>query len=295
MTYIHFIVNPISGKGHHVITENIIREVLPEDGFRIKIHYTKFKGHATDLTKVAIALNADIVVACGGDGTINEVASVLVGTGKKLGIIPLGSGNGLSSNLNIPKDIAKALGVIYCGHCTTIDVGSVNDQYFFSNMGTGIDAMIIKEYEMSGKRTLRSYIVAALHANRKYKARINVIDIYDQIIEVLPLLMFISNSNEMGYGMALTPKASLQDGMLDLVIIKKLTLWHKLRLGYYVLRNQIEKFRQAQHILVKDLYIEIPDNIFTDVQIDGEYHNLKTNMLTISVIQNALNVIVPIE
>lgn len=111
MKYLHFIVNPISGTGRHEITEHLIRQFLPADGFQIEVHHTAYKGHATDLSKAALALNADIVVACGGDGTINEVASVLVGTGKKLAIIPLGSGNGLSANLNIPKVISDALNI----------------------------------------------------------------------------------------------------------------------------------------------------------------------------------------
>lgn len=160
-------------------------------------------------------------------------------------------------------------------------------------MGTGIDAAIIKQYERSGKRRLSAYIKAAIQSSLKFKAVHIVIDINDQIIECMPLLLFISNSNEMGYGMALTPKASLKDGLLDLVIVKKLPFWHMAALGYYVLRNQIEKFKHAQHIPVTHLYIEIPDNIFTDVQIDGEYCNLKTNMLSVSVLEQALEVLVP--
>jgi len=293
MRYIHFIVNPISGKGNHVITAAFLREHFSRDKFKIEVDLTAHQKHAIELTKKAMAYSPDCIVACGGDGTINEVASQLVNTEIKLGIIPLGSGNGLASNLNIPRDIMKAIEVIKENILKPIDVGTINGHYFFSNTGTGIDALIIKQYENSGKRTLISYIKASLKASRTFQPKKATIILPTQKIEVIPFMLFISNSNEMGYNMSLTPNALLDDGLLDVVIILKISLLEKLLLGWYVLRNKTERFRKASRCQVKALTVEYPEKIFTDSQIDGEYCYLRTNKIDISVISKGIYVHVP--
>lgn len=290
MIYIHFIINPISGNGKHNIGKTELEKYFPKEKFKIEADYSNYKKHAILLTKNAIAKNPDCIVACGGDGTINEVASCLINTKIKLGIIPVGSGNGLASNLNIPKELEKATEIIQNGNSQTIDVGQVNEHYFFSNMGIGIDAHIIKKYETYSKRTLTAYLKASISSSFQFKPIQTILNFNNRIINVNSFLLFISNSNEMGYGMSLTPKASLQDGWLDLVKVSKLGFIDKLVLGFYVLSNKIEKFKKAEHTLIQKLSIEIPNNIRTDIQIDGEYHNLKTNKIDISIIKNGLDI-----
>ncbi|KOP39790.1 diacylglycerol kinase family lipid kinase [Flavobacterium sp. WLB] len=292
MIYIHFIINPISGSGKHNLSASYILSQFPKNKYKIEVDYTNQKKHAIELTKAAIAQNPDYIIACGGDGTINEVASSLIGTSIKLGIVPVGSGNGLASNLNIPRDFDKAIAIIKKGHATAMDVGQVNDKYFFSNMGIGIDALIIKKYERAGKRTLPAYIKAAMSSSLEFKPQKTIVHFDNKTLEINPLMLFISNSNEMGYNMSLTPKASLQDGLLDMIVIPKLSFLEKIMLGFNVLRNSIEKFKKAQHFLVKEIQIEMPSKIFIDSQIDGEQHNLKTNKLNIKILPGALNVLV---
>jgi YegS/Rv2252/BmrU family lipid kinase len=291
MTYIHFIVNPISGKGTHNLTGSFIRNFFSRDKYRIEVEYTQFKGHALELATTALAKKPDILVACGGDGTINEVASCLVHTDIPLGIVPVGSGNGLASNLNIPRDFENAFSIIRHGHTSQIDVGKVNKQYFFSNMGIGIDARIIKKYEKAGKRTLVAYIQAAVKASISYRPREIVLFLNDKEIKAKPFLLFISNSNEMGYTMSLTPKASLSDGWLDLVMVPQISIFSQLLLGYRVLRNQIEKFKPASHTLIERLKIETADNFTLGAQIDGEFHYMKTYKLKISIVKSGLKVL----
>lgn len=291
MIYIRFIVNPISGKGKHNITASYLRSHFPRSQYRIEVDYTQYKTHAIELTQSILPDQPDCVVACGGDGTVSEVASCLVNSKTKLGIIPVGSGNGLAANLQIPKDIGKAIEIIRKGNNTTIDVGKVNERYFFSNMGIGIDAMVIKKYERSGKRTLLAYVRAALASGLAYTPSHTVMRFNDKEVAIDPLLLFVSNSNEMGYGMSLTPLASLSDGRLDLVISPQLSFLKRLQLGYFVLTGNIGKFKQAKHELIQNLQIEMPDKIFTDIQIDGESHNLKTNIIDVSIIKEGLRVI----
>ena len=292
MTYIHFIINPISGSGKHNLAASYILQHFPASEYQIAVDYTNHKTHAVELTKAAVKQNPDYIVACGGDGTINEVASCLVNTRIILGIIPVGSGNGLASNLNIPRDFKKAIDIIKKGKTTFMDVGKINDFYFFSNMGIGIDALIIKKYDRSGNRTLSSYVKAALSSSFQYKAKQAIISFEDQKIEVNPFMLFISNSNEMGYNMSLTPKASLSDGMLDMVIIPELSFIEKLLLGFNVLRNTIENFKKAKHYLVNEVHIKMPQKIYIDAQIDGEQYNIKTNIINVRILPKALKVLV---
>lgn len=291
MKYIHFIINPISGDGKHNLTETVLRKYFSDKEFKIEVDYSNYKKHALILTKSAIAKNPDYIVACGGDGTISEVASSLINTKIKLGIIPVGSGNGLASNLNIPKKLEQASEIIRNGKTQFIDVGKANDLYFFSNMGIGIDALIIKKYDNYNQRTLTSYIRASIASSIQFKPMKTILSFNNQIINTNSFLLFISNSNEMGYGMSLTPKAILNDGLLDLVLVSKLNFFDKLTLGMHVISNKIEKFKKAQNALIEKISIEIPDKKSLDAQIDGEYYNLKTNKIQVIIIKNGLEVL----
>jgi diacylglycerol kinase (ATP) len=292
MKYIHFIINPISGNSNHNISKTELEKHFPKESFKIEVDYSNYKKHAIKLTKIVIENSPNCIVACGGDGTINEVASCLINTKIKLGIIPVGSGNGLASNLNIPKEIDKAAEIIRNGNSQTIDVGQVNEHYFFSNMGICIDAHIIKKYETYKKRTLVSYIKASVISSFQFKPIQTILAFNNQIINLNSFLLFVSNSNEMGYGMSLTPSASLNDGLLDLVIVSKLNFFEKLILGVRVISNKIEKFKKAQHTLIEKISIEMPDKFFLDTQIDGESHNLKTNKIEVTIIKSGLEIIV---
>jgi diacylglycerol kinase (ATP) len=292
MIYIHFIVNPISGSGKHNIGKTELEKHFPKEVYKIEVEYSNYKKHAIILTQNAITNNPDCIVACGGDGTINEVASCLINTKIKLGIIPVGSGNGLASNLNIPRDIEKATEIIRKGNTQFIDVGKVNDHHFFSNVGVGIDALIVKKYENYNKRTLISYVRASIASSIQFKPMQTILSFNNHIVNTNTFMLFISNSNEMGYGMSLTPKASLNDGLLDLVIVSKVNFFAKLILGMCVASNKIEKFKKVQHTLIEKISIEIPEKIFLDTQIDGEFHNLKTNKIEVAIIKSGLEVLI---
>ncbi|OXB10219.1 hypothetical protein B0A81_04215 [Flavobacterium plurextorum] len=292
MIYIHFIVNPISGSGKHNFAKTELEKFFPKSIYKIEVDYSNYKKHAIVLTQKAITKKPHYVVACGGDGTINEVASCLINTEIKLGIIPVGSGNGLASNLSISRSLEKATEIIRKGKTKFIDVGKINEHYFFSNVGVGIDALIIKKYERYNKRTLISYVRATIASSIDFKPIQATLSFNGKIIGTNAFMLFISNSNQMGYGMTLTPNADLNDGFLDLVIVPKLSFLDKLTFGVCVLTNTIEKFKKAKHILIEKINIEMPKKIFLDTQIDGELHNLKTNKIEIAIIKNGLEVLI---
>lgn len=136
----------------------------------------------------------------------------------------MGSGNGLASNLKIPKNLNKALNIIKSQNAIAIDTGTLNGEPFFSNTGVGFDAHVISDFEENTTRQLFSYVKSTLRTLKNYHYK-NIVELkYNGTTELIsPFLLFVSNSNEMGYKMSLTPRASLQDGLLDLVIVPELS------------------------------------------------------------------------
>lgn len=293
MIDIHFIVNPIAGSGHHSFSETFLQDYFEVDEYNITIKSSGYQGHAIDLTKESIHQQAHVIVACGGDGTINEVASTLVGTAISLGIVPIGSGNGLASNLHIPKNIKKALYIIKNNKCTTIDVGCVDQRYFFSNTGFGFTANVIENYEASQKRTLLSYLKASLKSfQHYYKKEEMVISIDDNIDIVNPFLIFISNSNVMGYNMSLTPKASLTDGLLDVIIVPKISRMKMLFFGSCMLIKRPGLLKEVKCYQTSKLKLSRKQGAFFESQIDGELSKIEDTILSISIKKESLNVLI---
>jgi len=295
LTNIHFIINPIAGKGIRYLSMDLLKSIFNVEEFTIVIKYSKYKRHATELTQNSITEGAHIIVACGGDGTINEVASCLINSSVKLGIVPMGSGNGLASNLNIPRKILNSLEIIRKQEVIKIDVGRVNQKYFFSNTGVGFDATVIKNYESNNKRTLIGYILACftslneLKHSKKLKININ-----DTQFEIDPFLVFISNSNELGYKFSLTPKASLQDGLLDVLIITKINKLKMIWFGFLVLIKKPLLLKEAQYYQTKQIKVQNKKQDYFDTQADGEFSKIKNDTLTIHIDTRALNVISPV-
>ncbi|WP_430612410.1 diacylglycerol/lipid kinase family protein [Flavobacterium sp. JP2137] len=291
MKQIHFIVNPISGKGKHVINQELIDRFFPKEAYKVVLHFSAYKKHAIALTQEAMKQRPDIIVACGGDGTIHEVAAQLVNTDIALGIIPVGSGNGLASNLEISKSMDQAMENVKNGLIKHIDVGQINHKYFFSNMGFGIDATIIENYEKSGSRKLISYLKAAIQSAKKFEFKNMEMTINGVPKRVKPLLLFISNSNEMGYSMTLTPKASLQDGLLDILMVPKINTLQKFYFGLLVLLKKTDRFAPAEWMQLPRLEVTISDFQNNAIQLDGEYYLFKENTFVIQVLPSALKVL----
>lgn len=293
MKQIHFIVNPVAGTGNNQLDLEFLSAHFGAETYNISLKISNYKKHAIALTMASVAEQAEIIVACGGDGTINEVASCLVNTSIVLGIIPIGSGNGLASNLKIPKDVQLAIEKIKDQQLLTIDVGVFNEQYFFSNSGIGFDASVIKNFEQSEKRQLSSYIKASftslrdLKYNNDYEVHIN-----ETVLQVNPFMIFVSNSNEMGYNFSLTPKASLTDGLLDVLVITKMSKLKLLLFGLMCLFKKHHWLKEVQCFNSKHVRITNKKANFFDTQIDGESHVCNQNEITISVLHKGLDVIV---
>lgn len=288
-----FIINPIAGKGKGKIVASRIQQFFHEKSINIQISFTEKSGHATELTKQFISLKPNVIVACGGDGTINEVAQALLGTDIALGIIPIGSGNGLAANLHIPKSIDNALETILKQKTKTIDAGKINHQYFFSNIGFGIDAAVIEQYAQTKKRNFLGYVSASTKALFQYKPKSFSIKIDDEKeLKNDYYFLFCSNSNEAGYGISFSPKAKLNDGKLDFLAIKKLNFIQQIQFSICVLLKRIEKMNQAEVLQIRSANF-INNDAETIAQIDGEAVVLNEKNIEVSVVSNALHVIIP--
>lgn len=275
-----------------MINQEYLRGFFDKKDYILTVKHSNYKKHATVLTKLSIAEGADIIVACGGDGTVNEVASCLVHTNIALGIIPLGSGNGLASNLKIPKDVGLAINLIKKASIKTIDVGCVNEHYFFSNTGIGIDAQVIRHYENSNKRKLVGYLGSSIKAlkNLHYKNKITI-EVNNQTIQTYPFLVFISNSNEMGYKLSLTPLASLEDGLLDVLVVSKMSWMKSLYFGLLVLLKKPHLVTEAKYYQSKTIKIKKADPSAFESQIDGEFFTIDQHDLKVSLLENSLRII----
>ncbi|MCB0464378.1 MAG: diacylglycerol kinase family lipid kinase [Aequorivita sp.] len=292
-TKIHFIVNPIAGKGKNELSKTLLETYFPKEQYSVSIKKTEFVLHATDLTKASIEEGAQIIVACGGDGTINEVASSLVNTSVLLGILQMGSGNGLASNLKIPKNLKKAFDIIKRQNAIAIDTGTINGKPFFSNTGFGFDAHVISDFEENTTRQLFSYVKSTLRTLRKYHYK-NVVELrYNGTTKrISPFLLFVSNSNEMGYKMSLTPHASLQDGLLDVVIVPELSTFKLFIFTMLFLFKKQHWMKEVKFEQVTTLEIKSLDNTILKAQKDGEVFIPKEPRIEISIHPKNLNVCV---
>ena len=289
---IHFIVNPIAGQGHAPLTKEGLEPYFIKGVHELTIKISEYKAHAPILTKESIVEKADIIVACGGDGTINEVATCLIGTNIPLGIVPMGSGNGLASNLKIPKNRRRALEIIRNKHQEHIDVGQINDRFFFSNTGVGFDASLIKHYESSEKRTLLGYIRACALTFKDIKTKDPLtIGINEETPMLSPFIVLISNSNEMGYKLSLTPKASLQDGKLDVLVIQKIGRLKMLWLGVLIVIRKVHWLKESKSFQTKSVQLQRQQASFFDTQVDGEHHRMETPLLKVSLLEKSLCVL----
>lgn len=292
LTHIHFIVNPIAGTGKNEINRDLLHQFFDPEAFSVTIKYSEYRKHSTALTLESIKEGANIIVACGGDGTINEVASCLVNSNIALGIMAMGSGNGLASNLKIPKNLNKALLLLKNQNVKKIDVGRLNDNYFFSNAGVGIAANVVRHYENSKKRKLWSYINASIKSLRELKFE-NPIKLTtdNQTLLVNPLMLFISNTNELGYKVSLTPKASLQDGLLDIILVSKTNRFRTFLFGLLILFKKHHILQEVKSFQTKKVQFSRQNENYFHSQIDGEYFTVNDKSISISVMEKSLCVI----
>lgn len=198
----------------------MIPEYMDKDRFGYTILYTSHKGHAAEISKLAIDKHVDVVVAVGGDGTVNEVAKSLVHTDTALGIIPCGSGNGLARHLFIPMNVRNALEVLSQCNIKSLDYGRINGTPFFCTCGIGFDAFVSSKFAESGKRGLLTYIESTLREGLSYKPDTYEIEIEGERQKYKAFLIACANASQYGNNVYIAPGASMSDGLMDVTIME---------------------------------------------------------------------------
>ncbi len=293
MKKIYFIINPISGNGRQVreLSQELIKSIFTISDYEVTIEYTKSSGDAVTFTLDAIQKKTDIVVACGGDGTINEIASLLVNTDITFGIIPRGSGNGLATHFGIKKDLNSALLILKKGHFIQMDVGRIGSKYFFSNCGTGIVAEVIHQYEAIPDRKFYGYFKAGIFSLSKISKTKDLKIIVDEI-EYTTKHLFVSNSSIMGYNLTITPFASVQDGVFDLVLLPIDSSFKFIIFSLFALVKKHQYLKDVKILKGKNIRIYTHEKVLK-LQLDGEALQLDQKEIQISILPNALRIIVP--
>ncbi len=218
-----FILNPHSGTQSKDGIVKVIESRLDTAKFDYEVRFTERAGHAVELAHGCVADAVDIVVAVGGDGTVNEVARALVHTGTALGIIPCGSGNGLARHLRIPTNPVKAVELINRCNIEALDYGVVNDLPFFCTCGMGFDAFISLKFAGAGRRGPITYAENVLREGLKYKPETYEVEDATGAKKYKAFLIACANASQYGNNAYIAPNATMTDGLMDVVIMEPFT------------------------------------------------------------------------
>ena len=275
-TKIVFIINPISGTGRkeHLVTR--IHEILKLSGIHYDIAYTTFAGHATELTKQAVEQRYDVVVAVGGDGTINEIAQALIKTKTALAIIPQGSGNGLARHLGIPLDTNEAIKRLLDPKKMLIDAATANGNHFFCTSGIGFDAHVSASFAARTFRGLGGYAYFTIKELFTYKPLLYTLEFNGQKIEREAFLIAFANATQYGNNAYIAPQADIQDGKLDISIIKPFPKTQIPNLVWQLFKKTLPQNQFVETYKADKIQITFDKAIPT--HIDGESRGLGTSI-----------------
>lgn len=288
-----FIINPISGVGKkNKIPKGILKH-LDLDKFEYDLAFTNYKKHGYEIS-LTEKHNYDIIVAIGGDGTVNEIGSALVNSKCILGIIPSGSGNGIARHLKIPRSIKKSIKRLNELDTVTMDTGTVNDHIFIGTCGFGFDSHIAQKFDEFHKRGLASYIKLI---NKEYfhfkniRYSINFKGEKDNY-KMQAIMCSVANTSQFGNGFNISPFSKVDDGQFEIVFIKKIKYNSAPKLLRQIFSKKIHKSKHFnQTNSEKAFSIELMNQTTPLFHIDGEPLKSDTNIFEIKINQKSLTVI----
>ena len=274
---ITFILNPISGTHSKEEIPNLIEQTLDQELFDYTIRFTEYAGHAAEIAKECVDQKEDVVVAVGGDGTVNEVARSLVHTQTALAIIPCGSGNGLARHLCLPLDVRKAIGIINSYNVETFDYGVINDLPFFCTCGMGFDAFISLKFAEAGKRGPITYAENVLKEGLIYKPETYEVEDETGAKRYKAFLIACANASQYGNNAYIAPGATMKDGEMDVIIMEPFTALDAPQIAADLFMKTLGNNSKIKTFRTKSLHIHRQepgaihydgDPIMTDADID---------------------------
>jgi len=279
----HFIINPKSGsyKGRGIIQ----KIKVGFEGYKINIHVTEYPGHAKEIVKELGAQNDQIIVAVGGDGTVNEISENMLFGSNLLGIIPSGSGNGLAGHMGISKNIESCFEKIKKKNFIECDVIKVNDFISCNTAGVGFDAYVAKIFGKDGRRGFGAYLRLGLSGYSKYP--VIQANFLNETFSGL-LTLEIANSSQLGNEAYISPNSKNWDGIAEVVLFKKPKFYQVPGVMYDVFTKRFDQSKLTTIYAKNEGIIHL--NRLTDLHIDGEYKG-ETDTLVFKVLPKALKII----
>lgn len=250
-----FIINPISGTAAKDHIPGEIAQHLDAGRFDSTIRFTEYAGHARVLAREAADRGTHVVVAVGGDGTVNEVASSLVHTSTALGIIPYGSGNGLARHLLLPLNIRKSIEVINRCQVHELDYGIINGYPFFCTCGMGFDAFVSLKFAETGKRGPITYIQKVLEEGVRYKPETYEITDDANTSHHKAFLISCANASQYGNNAYIAPQASMSDGLMDVIIMEPFDALEAPQIAIDMFSKTLDKSSKIKTFQTKHLHI----------------------------------------
>jgi len=293
MKNIAFIINPVSGSKE---TQNakrklpkLIMQTLDSKQWLPNIVFTERAGHAAKLAYQYARMGFDAVVAVGGDGTVNEVAQGLRGTQTALGILPMGSGNGFARHLNIPIRVNKAIEMLNHSEPISVDYGLANGKLFVSTCGTGFDALIADHFAGSNKRGFATYLQNVLKDVFSYQPQ--TYHLVGDGIDVThkAFMITFANANQFGYEAMIAPKASVQDGQMDIMLMSSHAVLGSASLALRLFAGSIDDSHFMDTIRAKEITLERES--VAPFHIDGDPVEMEKD-IHIKIVPDGLRVLV---
>ena len=290
MKKIIFVVNPISGTQSKELVLSLLDEKIDKARYSWEVMYTERAGHAVEIAAKAAEEKTDIVVAIGGDGTINEIARSLVHTKTALGIIPCGSGNGLARHLQISMEPKKAIEIINEGIIDVIDYGKINEVPFFCTCGVGFDAFVSLKFAKAGRRGPLTYLEKTLLESLKYQPETYELETEDGTLKYKAFLIACGNASQYGNNAYIAPQAMLTDGLLDVTILEPFTVLDVPSLSFQLFNKTIDQNSRIKTFRCQTLRIHRTKPGV--VHFDGDPMMMGEN-IDVKVIKEGLQVIIP--
>ena len=285
-----FVYNPTSGTIRLIPVIPIIERFVNRDLYDFSIVSTQYRGHATELARQYAARNYDAVIAVGGDGTVNEVGCGLIGTNTALGIIPCGSGNGLARHLGISMDPFKAVKWLDKSIFSEIDYGMIEDHPFFCTCGVGFDAKVTDTFSKAGTRGVLTYMESILKEIATYKDKSYKLS-FDNSSETFEcFIVTCANADQWGNNAFIAPTASMQDGLMDVVVIHPFTPLDAPLMAFQLFNKLID--RNPKVTVRKCAQMTITRDTEGPAHYDGEPVTLGRE-IHVKMIKGGLRVLIP--
>jgi len=293
MRKILFIINPKAGTRRKDRIEKDIRKYMDSSLYDVEAVYTERQGHGTELARAAADNGYYAAVAVGGDGTVNEVASGLVGSETALGIIPCGSGDGLALHIGMSRIPSIAVRHINGGKVVTVDHCTVNGHPFFCTCGVGFDALVSLQFTRSGKRGLVTYIEKALQSWVKYSPVTYELETDDgTVLKERAMLITCANAAQWGNDARIAPNASLADGLMDVTIVEPFNVLEAGPLAAQLMSGTIHWSPLTKIFRCRSLKIRRPQE--GPVHFDGDPTVMGTEV-EVKIVPQSLKLLIPVR